>query len=95
MESLDSGCTSTMPSEEVAEPSSDAEIEPEDEQGQQFTVTCSHPNTQQYSCALGVHFTLSSLYTSVSQAKINLHFQPPYNCSSQKQEAKNGSTKER
>lgn len=65
VESLDSGCTSTMPSEEVAEPSSsDAEIEPENEQGQQFTVTCSHPNIHQYSCALGVHFTLPSLYTS-------------------------------
>jgi len=31
----------------------------------------------------------------VSQAEIYLHFQPPYNCSSQKQELKNGSTKER
>jgi len=53
-----------MTSEEVAEPSSDAEIEPEDEQGQQLTVTCSYPNVQQYSCALSVHFISSSFYTS-------------------------------
>lgn len=64
VESLDSGCTSTMPSEEVAEPPSDAEIEPENERGQQFTVTCSHPNIQQYSCAIGLHVTLPSLYSS-------------------------------
>ena len=41
MRSLDSGSTS-MPTEVVAEPSSDAEFEPEDEQGLQFTATSVH-----------------------------------------------------